>query len=160
VCETGTGSNAIPGRDRHVRRQCDDLFGGDHHLADRLLAVGEIQLLCHLPGAPATRRTVISREVIPFVVATSESKSVRRRRRSSLLPSGTLKSRDLQPVDMALVELLTTDPVALAAAVIGAVLVTGGGLAIAMSAGVAGIFLLLSGFVAAMVVEYRHAEAG
>ena len=61
---------------------------------------------------------------------------------------------------MALVELLTTDPVALAAAVIGAVLVTGGGLAIAMSAGVAGIFLLLGGFVAAMVVEYRHVEAG
>lgn len=61
---------------------------------------------------------------------------------------------------MSLVELLTTDPVALVAAVIGAVLVTGGGLAIAMSAGVAGIFLLLGGFVAAMVVEYRHAEAG
>ena len=61
---------------------------------------------------------------------------------------------------MALVELLTTDPVALVAAVIGAVLVTGGGLAIAMSAGVAGVFLLLCGFVAAMVVEYRHVEAG
>ena len=61
---------------------------------------------------------------------------------------------------MALVELLRSDRVALGAAVVGAVLVTGGGLAIAMGAGVAGIFLLLAGFVAAMVVEYRHVEAG
>jgi len=59
---------------------------------------------------------------------------------------------------MSVVEFLANDRPSQAAVAVGLVLVAGGGVAIAQGRGVAGTFLLLGGFVAAMYVEYRHVE--
>lgn len=61
---------------------------------------------------------------------------------------------------MSVVELLTSDRPSQAAAALVAALVAAGGVAISQGRGVAGVFLLLGGFVAAMFIEYRHVEHG
>lgn len=59
---------------------------------------------------------------------------------------------------MSVVEFLANDRPSQAAVAVGLVLVTAGGVTVAQGRGVAGILLLLGGFVAAMYVEYRHVE--
>jgi len=59
---------------------------------------------------------------------------------------------------MALLELLRNDRSSLAAAVVGLVFVAAGAVALSLSRGVAGVFLLLGGFTALMYIEYRHIE--
>jgi len=60
---------------------------------------------------------------------------------------------------MSVVELLATDRPSQVAVAAGLVLFVAGGVAVSQGRAVAGIFLLLGGFVAAMYVEYRNVES-
>jgi hypothetical protein len=60
---------------------------------------------------------------------------------------------------MSVVELLATDRPSQVAVAAGFTLFVVGGVAVSQGSAVAGIFLLLGGFVAAMYVEYRNVES-